>query len=338
MGARHRRNALTGETFLEGALYPTAVSCGEAVYVAQDVTYPLVALDETRSVETELRRRTLLTAEPDTTDPIPDDGRIQPYQHADGERTASSARSFGGRPFVLELEEPSEPLQHGIDQCTFPRTELEWPFPYQPVFFDDVTSLEDATDVVVEARTTRDLGTMVLRDLGDIPVEPEPEPEPGEPGEPDDGAEETAGGFSAVSADFTHAEGIAWLVDQGITTGRPDGTFGPGDPGVRGQMATFLFRAVSWHTAERRPPGSHRRRDLHPRSRHRASSNTPGAPTGAANQSRSRSWLACSTGMARHDAVNPRRRPTWPSQGDSVCARSAVRSTAAVSRAGSVRT
>ena len=57
-------------------------------------------------------------------------------------------------------------------------------------------------------------------------------------------------GFPDVPEDFVHAEGIAWLVSQGITTGRVDGTFGPGDPVTRGQMASFLDRALGLDDAE----------------------------------------------------------------------------------------
>jgi len=49
--------------------------------------------------------------------------------------------------------------------------------------------------------------------------------------------------FSDVGDDDAHAGGIAWVAAAEITTGFPDGTFGPGELVTRGQMATFLVRA-----------------------------------------------------------------------------------------------
>jgi subtilisin family serine protease len=45
-------------------------------------------------------------------------------------------------------------------------------------------------------------------------------------------------------AGHTHAPGIGALVRAGITSGYPDGSFRPNDPVTRGQMATFLTRAL----------------------------------------------------------------------------------------------
>jgi hypothetical protein len=45
-------------------------------------------------------------------------------------------------------------------------------------------------------------------------------------------------------AGTTHEQAIAAVAAAGITTGFPDGTFRPGDAVTRGQMATFLFRAL----------------------------------------------------------------------------------------------
>jgi len=52
------------------------------------------------------------------------------------------------------------------------------------------------------------------------------------------------GGFPDVFAGSTHAAGIAAVAQAGITTGFGDGTFRPDDPVTRGQMATFLQRAL----------------------------------------------------------------------------------------------
>ena len=53
--------------------------------------------------------------------------------------------------------------------------------------------------------------------------------------------------FDDVPDDSTHAAGIEWAVDNGITLGCGDGTnYCPGDAVTRGQMATFLHR-ISGH-------------------------------------------------------------------------------------------
>ncbi len=48
--------------------------------------------------------------------------------------------------------------------------------------------------------------------------------------------------FTDVPADHPFAAEIAWLVDEGITTGYPDGTFRPGAPVTRQAMSAFLYR------------------------------------------------------------------------------------------------
>jgi hypothetical protein len=47
-----------------------------------------------------------------------------------------------------------------------------------------------------------------------------------------------------VPADASHAESISAVLRAGIASGYPDGTFRPGEPITRGQMATFLARAM----------------------------------------------------------------------------------------------
>ena len=54
---------------------------------------------------------------------------------------------------------------------------------------------------------------------------------------------ELVGGFTDVAGN-THADAIVWVAEQGITTGFPDGTFRPNGDVTRGQMATFLARAL----------------------------------------------------------------------------------------------
>jgi hypothetical protein len=53
--------------------------------------------------------------------------------------------------------------------------------------------------------------------------------------------------FSDVPADHTHAAGIGAVAAAEITLGFPDGTFRPEDPVARGQMASFLTRALQGH-------------------------------------------------------------------------------------------
>lgn len=60
---------------------------------------------------------------------------------------------------------------------------------------------------------------------------------------------ELVGGFIDVAGN-THAEAIVWVAERGITTGFPDDTFRPNDDVTRGQMATFLDRALDL------PPGT----------------------------------------------------------------------------------
>ena len=48
--------------------------------------------------------------------------------------------------------------------------------------------------------------------------------------------------FPDVPDDHTFHQDIDWLVENGITTGYPDGNFGPEDFVTRGQMAAFLHR------------------------------------------------------------------------------------------------
>ncbi|MBR0161128.1 MAG: S-layer homology domain-containing protein [Oscillospiraceae bacterium] len=49
-------------------------------------------------------------------------------------------------------------------------------------------------------------------------------------------------GFEDVSREDPCAEAVSWAAAKGITTGRPDGSFGVGAPCTRGQTITFLWR------------------------------------------------------------------------------------------------
>lgn len=51
-------------------------------------------------------------------------------------------------------------------------------------------------------------------------------------------------GFVDVAPGAWYAEPVAWAVENGITTGTSDTTFGPGDSCTRAQMVTFLWRCA----------------------------------------------------------------------------------------------
>ncbi|GAA2725404.1 S8 family serine peptidase [Cellulomonas aerilata] len=59
--------------------------------------------------------------------------------------------------------------------------------------------------------------------------------------------------FTDVPATAPFADDIGWLVARGITTGRPDNTFGPLEPVSREAMAAFLYRSAGSPTFA--PPG-----------------------------------------------------------------------------------
>ena len=48
--------------------------------------------------------------------------------------------------------------------------------------------------------------------------------------------------FPDVAADKYYTKAVTWAVENGITTGYKDGTFGPNDTCTRGQIVTFLWR------------------------------------------------------------------------------------------------
>lgn len=51
--------------------------------------------------------------------------------------------------------------------------------------------------------------------------------------------------FPDVAADSYCADAVAWAVENGITNGLSDGTFGPGRSCTRAQVVTFLWRAAN---------------------------------------------------------------------------------------------
>lgn len=50
--------------------------------------------------------------------------------------------------------------------------------------------------------------------------------------------------FTDVPADAAYAKAVAWAVEKGVTTGKTDDTFAPDAVCTRGQIATFLHRAM----------------------------------------------------------------------------------------------
>ena len=54
----------------------------------------------------------------------------------------------------------------------------------------------------------------------------------------------TANPFSDANTDDYYGKAMLWAVEQGITNGFPDGTFGPEQTCTRSQIVTFLYRAL----------------------------------------------------------------------------------------------
>ncbi len=58
-------------------------------------------------------------------------------------------------------------------------------------------------------------------------------------------ATELSGGFSDVAANSDYAQAVAWAVKNGVTSGTSATTFSPNDTCTRGQIVTFLKRALA---------------------------------------------------------------------------------------------
>ena len=54
-----------------------------------------------------------------------------------------------------------------------------------------------------------------------------------------------ASGFKDVAADASYAQAAAWAVSKGVTCGTNANTFNPYSPCTRGQIVTFLYRALA---------------------------------------------------------------------------------------------
>ena len=61
------------------------------------------------------------------------------------------------------------------------------------------------------------------------------------------GEPEPSGGvsFPDVTADKFYAKAVAWAVEAGVTNGMGDGLFQPNTSCTRGQIVTFLYRAIA---------------------------------------------------------------------------------------------
>jgi len=57
-------------------------------------------------------------------------------------------------------------------------------------------------------------------------------------------APEKGASFTDVAADAAYAKAVAWAVEKGITSGKTADTFAPDATCTRGQIATFLYRAM----------------------------------------------------------------------------------------------
>ena len=50
--------------------------------------------------------------------------------------------------------------------------------------------------------------------------------------------------FTDVAPKAFYAKAVAWAVEEGVTKGMTDTTFAPNDTCTRGQVVTFLYRAM----------------------------------------------------------------------------------------------
>ena len=57
--------------------------------------------------------------------------------------------------------------------------------------------------------------------------------------------EKTKSGFYDVAANSDYAQAVAWAVKNGVTSGTSATTFSPNDTCTRGQIVTFLKRALA---------------------------------------------------------------------------------------------
>ena len=57
------------------------------------------------------------------------------------------------------------------------------------------------------------------------------------------GAEQRDCPFTDVAPDRYYTEAVLWAVENEITNGKTETTFGPDDPCTRAQAVTFLYRA-----------------------------------------------------------------------------------------------
>ena len=88
-----------------------------------------------------------------------------------------------------------------------------------------------------DAKVTRgELATFLYRDAGSPPAAPS--------------------GFSDVPAGAFFSAAVAWMVDEGITTGTTASTFSPSRAVTRGEIAAFLFREAGSPSVTLRPSGT----------------------------------------------------------------------------------
>lgn len=122
-----------------------------------------------------------------------------------------------------------------------------------------VTGLDNDRTYTFTLTSRNRIGPSVPVQISAAPAEPLPPP-PSPPAPPTGGSPGGGSGdgrdggssdrpragvtFRDVPDDHPFARDIQWLASSGITQGRADGTFGPGDRVTRAQMAAFLSRAL----------------------------------------------------------------------------------------------
>ncbi|MPM12509.1 hypothetical protein SDC9_58862 [bioreactor metagenome] len=57
-------------------------------------------------------------------------------------------------------------------------------------------------------------------------------------------AAQKSAAYTDVAPGAAYAGAVSWAVEKGVTTGKTADTFAPDTPCTRGQIATFLYRAM----------------------------------------------------------------------------------------------
>lgn len=84
----------------------------------------------------------------------------------------------------------------------------------------------------------------VVVDGEPLDAQPGETAKPAETGKPAEAEKPAAPAFTDVAAASPFAPAISWAVEKGITKGKTDTIFAPGEPCTRAQIVTFLWRAA----------------------------------------------------------------------------------------------